>query len=109
MYGFLYDYYKMELRSARKTGVDKKAHIGCYLSKVKLRVIGYVQNSMLRRCDMQAGATCAWIDSRIVQLGYLSAASCRWIAAGFQITIPEFVACKKNTTIVKNVKNIYIY
>jgi len=74
---------KIELRSARKTSVDKEALVGGYLSKMELGVIRYVENSVLRGCDMQADAARAWIDLRIMQLGYLSAACGRGIAAGF--------------------------
>lgn len=76
-----YDH-KIEFRSARKTSIDKEALIRGYLSKVELRVIRYVQDSVLRGCDVQAGAARAWIDFGIMQLGYLGAARGRWIAAG---------------------------
>lgn len=73
---------KIELYPAKKIGDDKEARIGYYLSKVKLCVIRYVQNSVCRRCDVQTGTARAWIDSGIMQLGYLAAARRRWIAAG---------------------------
>lgn len=83
VYHFTHDYdHKIEL-PAKKICADKKARIGYYLSKMKLCVIRYVQNSVLRGCDVQTGAARAWIDSGIMQLGYLAAARCRWITAGF--------------------------
>lgn len=91
--------HRTELRPARKTGADKEARQGnwYYLSKVKLRVIRYVQNAMRRGRDVQAGAARAWIDLGIMQLGHLAAARCRWIATGLQITVPEFISCGKRT------------
>lgn len=66
----------------KKTGIDKEARDGRYLSKVKLRVVGYVEDSMLRGRDVQTFAACTRIDSRIMQLGYLGAACrCRIAAA----------------------------
>jgi len=67
VHSFTRDYdYKIELHSARKTSVDKKALIGGYLSKVELRVIRYVQDSVLCGRDVQAGAARAWIDLGIM-------------------------------------------
>lgn len=101
-----YDY-KIELHSARKTSVDKEALIGGYLSKVELRVIRYVQDSVLRGRDVQAGAARAWIDLGIMQLGYLGAARGRWITAGIQTSEPELISCRKDIIVLKMLIKIY--
>lgn len=66
-----------------------------HLSKMKLRVIRYVQDTVLRRRHVQAGTASSGIDSRGVQLCHLAAARSRWISAGRQGAVPKFVPCSE--------------